>query len=84
MIGLREALDGVVVLPGDPSLGHSSHLYRLPGGAGGAVRCLVADGLGNTEIADTLNGRGERSVRGGQFTATSIRRLRARLAARFV
>jgi DNA-binding NarL/FixJ family response regulator len=45
------------------------------------VEGLVADGLGNSEIAEELNGRGERSVRGGAFTATSIRRLRARLAA---
>ena len=47
------------------------------------VESLVADGMGNTEIAETLNGRGERSVRGGAFTATSIRRLRARLKSSF-
>ncbi len=41
----------------------------------GVVETLVADGLGNSEIALELNGRGERSVRGGAFTATSIRRL---------
>ncbi len=45
------------------------------------VEGLVSHGLGNTEIAETLNGRGEKSVAGGVFTATSIRRLRARLAA---
>lgn len=46
----------------------------------GVVEAMVAEGRGNTEIAETLNGRGERSVAGGAFTATSIRRLRHRLS----
>lgn len=47
----------------------------------GVIEAMVAEGLGNTKIAETLNGRGETSVCGGAWTATGIRRLRARLAA---
>ena len=45
----------------------------------GIIEALVEDGLGNTAIARTLNGRGENSVKGGAWTATGVRRLRVRL-----
>ena len=45
----------------------------------GEISEMLERGLGNTAIARELNARGERSVAGGKFTATSIRLLRARL-----
>ena len=43
------------------------------------LETMLAEGLGNTAIARELNARGETSVRNGQWTATSVRRLRQRL-----
>ena len=40
---------------------------------------LAADGLSLQGMARELNRRGERSVRGGRWTATSVRRLRSKL-----
>lgn len=45
------------------------------------IEPMVAEGMGNSRIAKTLNQRGERSIRGGKFTATGIKVLRQRLAA---
>jgi len=46
----------------------------------GTIESMLADGLGNTAIAETLNERGEPSVTGsGKWTATAVRRLRQRL-----
>jgi hypothetical protein len=40
---------------------------------------MLADGMGNCEIARTLNAKGETTVKGGRWTATAVRRLRQRL-----
>jgi DNA invertase Pin-like site-specific DNA recombinase len=45
----------------------------------GILAAMIADGLGNSAIADAMNERGEASVGGGQWTATAVRRIRARL-----
>ncbi len=42
---------------------------------------MRVEGLGNCAMARTLNARGELTAKGGQWTATAIRRLRARLDA---
>lgn len=44
------------------------------------IEAMLAEGLGNSKIAEALNARGEPSVTGnGQWTATAVRRLRQRL-----
>lgn len=46
----------------------------------GEIQKMLRDGLGNSAIARALNERGEHTVSGaGQWTATSVRRLRERL-----
>ena len=46
----------------------------------GTIESMIADGMGNTAIARTLNEQGEPSVTGaGAWTATAVRRLRQRL-----
>jgi DNA invertase Pin-like site-specific DNA recombinase len=45
----------------------------------GTIESMLADGMGNCEIARTLNAKGETTVKGGRWTATAVRRLRQRL-----
>lgn len=45
----------------------------------GTIETMLADGMGNCEIARTLNAKGETTVKGERWTATSVRRLRQRL-----
>lgn len=45
------------------------------------IEPMVADGLSLQAMARTLNATGERSVRGGRWTAKGVSRLRQRLAA---
>lgn len=42
---------------------------------------MLAEGLGNTAMAKALNARGDLTAKGSRWTATAIRRLRARLDA---
>lgn len=45
----------------------------------GTILDMLANGMGNTAIARTLNDRSEWSINGGRWTATALRRLRRRL-----